>query len=57
MDEKELAFCELFKQRVKILQMLDLLRMNLTETGAKKYVRLKAWISVNLDKYLDLTNK
>jgi len=56
MKFEDLKFCEEFEKKYKSLELLLLIKDNLTEKGRKEYFELKTYILNNLDKYMELTN-
>jgi len=46
-------FIERYEDKVKELQILEILTDNLTEKGKEVYQEIKKWLVENLDKYLE----
>ena len=54
MTELELKFCEEYERQGRVLLLLELLKDEMTPIGAMTYHRIKKWLKVNQDKYLEL---
>lgn len=57
MSEQEIKFCTQFEGKVKELQLLNIIKDNLTEKGREALSKTQKWVTENLDLYLSITGK
>ncbi len=53
----ELEFCEKYEKEVNQLELLTILKDQLTESGLLLLEKTEQWCSKNMYKYCDITNK
>lgn len=52
MDLETINFLVDYENKVQVLQILEILKNNLTTKGDKTYGEIKSYLQQNLDKYL-----
>lgn len=57
MNILELEFCERYEAKITELNLLTIVKDNLTEKGLQTLQSIERWIDFNTEKYLSITGK